>query len=307
VAVLSDLLETIQLTAAWPVTIDLRGEAAVRFHAPARVTLHLVLAGSVLARACDGCFERPLTEGHYLFVPAGVAHLIGGVSSQPIALPAHVASDRVPAWRFGQGPLASKLISAELDIDRSRINAVARIIPEVKRAIPEGAPTVFALPEMLSANGLQQTALIAGGRALFHRAAEAMLVNAVRERITSGNSASIGPLDVRAPMVAAALRLMYREPDRPWTLTTLAAAAGASRSVFAATFAEQVRITPIAFLTRVRMIRAEALLREDSQTLAQIASLCGYRSETAFNRAFSTHSGVSPGAWRRAMRATARG
>lgn len=306
-AVLSDLLETIQLAAAWPGTIELRGEAAVRFHAAERVTLHLVLVGSVRARACNGCFERTLAEGQYLFVPAGMAHLIGGASSQPVTLPAHEASDRVPAWRFGQGLLASKLLSAELDIDRSRINAVARIIPEVKRAVPDGAPTVFALPDMLSTRGLQQTTLIAGGRALFHRAAEAMLVNAVRERITSGNAVSADPHDVRAPIVAAALRLMYREPDQPWSLAKLAAAAGASRSVFAATFAKQVGITPISFLTRVRMMRAEALLREDSHTLAQIASLCGYRSETAFNRAFNGHSGVSPGAWRRAMRATARG
>jgi AraC-like DNA-binding protein len=305
-AVLSDLLETIQLVAAWPGTIELRGEAVVRFHARARVTLHLGLAGSSRVRACDGSFERTLAEGHYLFVPAGMAHLVGGISAQPATLPAHEPDDRIPTWRFGQGPPRGSLISAELDIDQSRITTVARIIPEVKRQVPDGAPTVFALPDMLSARGLQQTALIAGGRALFHRAAEAMLVNAVRDRITSGNSASVGPHDVRAPTVAAALRLMYREPERPWNLATLAAAAGASRSVFAATFAAEVGITPIAFLTRVRMMRAEALLREDRHALALIAGLCGYRSETAFNRAFSVHSGVSPGAWRRAMRATTR-
>lgn len=303
-AILSDLLETIHLVAAWPGTVELRGEAAVRFHAPMRVTLHLALTGSTRVRASDGSFERTLAEGQYLLVPDRMAHLVGGASSQPATLPAHEADDRIPVWRFGQGALASTLISAELDIDVSRINAVARIIPEVRRPVSDGAPTVFTLPDMLSARGLQQTALIAGGRALFHRAAEAMLVNAVRERITSGNAASSGPLNVRAPVVAAALRLMYREPERPLTLATLAAAAGSSRSVFAATFAGHVGITPIAYLARVRMIRAESLLRENRHALALIAGLCGYRSETAFNRAFSAHSGVSPGSWRRTMRST---
>lgn len=303
-AVVSDLLETIQLIAAWPNIIYLRGSASIQVSAPTRVTLHLVLTGTTRVRAHNGCFDRTLEERQYLFVPAGIPHLIGSIASKPLALERHQSGDRIPVMRVGNGAPACTLISAELEIDQPRIDTIAKIMPEVKRHVPEGAPTIFTLPDMLSTLGLQQTTLIAGGRSLFHRAAEAMIVNAVRDRLTSGYATSAAIPDVRTPAVAAGLRLMYKQPEHPWNLKTLAAQAGASRSVFAEAFAEQIGVTPIAFLTRIRMLRAEALIRENRHALTTIAGLCGYRSETSFNRAFSTHAGVSPGAWRRAMRIT---
>ncbi|MCK9541310.1 MAG: AraC family transcriptional regulator [Novosphingobium sp.] len=301
-AILTDLLESVRLVAAWPRMIDLRGEAVLQFDATHRVTLHLVLGGSTKVQACDGAFDRALCEGQYLFVPPGYAQLVGGASRHPQRLPAISPDDRIPALRFGDGPITCTLLSAELELDHARLDTIARIMPEVKRHVPDGAPTIFPLPEMLSVRGLKQTGLLAGGHALFRCAAEAMFVNSVREHISSGTAEASTSSDVRAAPVAAALRLMYRRPEHGWTLGELASACGVSRSVLASAFSRQVGTTPMAFLARVRMMRAETLLREDRLALAPIAALCGYRSETAFNRAFSIHAGVSPGAWRRAMR-----
>lgn len=301
-AVLTDLLDSIRLLAAWPGVISLRGEACVAFETMSHVTLHCMLTGSSRVRAEDGCFEHRLEPGQYLFVPPGIAQVVGGASREPQPAPVPQRSDRIAVARFGEGPPTCTIITAELEIDQARLDAVVRIMPEIRRHVPEGAPTVFDLPDVLSVRGLQQTILLAGGPAVFRCAAETMLVNAVRERITSGKAEGPATSAARTAPVAAAMRLMYRHPEKPWTLAMLAGAAGASRSVLASAFAQQVGTTPIAYLMRIRMMRAETLLRDDRYPLNQIASLCGYRSDTAFSRAFRAHAEMSPGAWRRAMR-----
>ena len=56
---------------------------------------------------------------------------------------------------------------------------------------------------------------------------------------------------------------------------------------------------PIAYLTELRMELARDLLLGSSETSKQIARRTGYKSDAAFNRAFTKHHGLSPGQWRR--------
>lgn len=69
-----------------------------------------------------------------------------------------------------------------------------------------------------------------------------------------------------------------------------------SRSAFAARFTELVGESAMRYLTRWRMQAAEARLRNEDVTVAEVALSLGYESEAAFNRAFKRHIGVSPGA-----------
>lgn len=299
---LTNLLQSVRLVSAQPRRIELRGEAAVCFGGVNRVTLHLALAGTTSVRAVDGAFARRVNEGEYLFVPANTGHVVGGLTVEPLPLRQAHEDDRTSVTRLGSGPKACLLLTASLEIDRTRLDAVARIMPEIKRQVSKGAPTVFTLPDMFTLEGLRQTTIISCGNVLLHCAAEAMLINAVRNHIFDGRAAATGSEVAQTAPVAAALRLMYRKPERHWTVARLAAECGAARSTLASSFRQQIGTTPIAFLTRIRMMRAEILLREDRHPLAEVARLIGYRSESAFNRAFSTHAGIGPGAWRRAMR-----
>lgn len=66
------------------------------------------------------------------------------------------------------------------------------------------------------------------------------------------------------------------------------------------------------FVLLRRVLRAKALMRESSATLAQISLACGFTDQPAFTRAFKRVTGLPPGAWRRCqthlgMRAPNRG
>lgn len=57
-----------------------------------------------------------------------------------------------------------------------------------------------------------------------------------------------------------------------------------------------------AYITRLRIDTAARLLQDTEAPVARIAGEVGYRSEYAFNRAFTRARGESPGRYRRAAR-----
>jgi AraC-like DNA-binding protein len=108
-----------------------------------------------------------------------------------------------------------------------------------------------------------------------------------------GKSLLVMPVPVR-PITYA----LHGTPAQRWTLATLAARAGASRSVLAERFTLCVGQPPIQYLTQWRMQLATHLLAEPGAKVVAVAAAVGYESEAAFSRAFEKCAGVSPAVWR---------
>lgn len=53
------------------------------------------------------------------------------------------------------------------------------------------------------------------------------------------------------------------------------------------------------WLDKLRMARAEELLRHSNAPIREIAAICGFRDPMYFSRAFRTRHGVPPGQWRK--------
>jgi transcriptional regulator GlxA family with amidase domain len=108
----------------------------------------------------------------------------------------------------------------------------------------------------------------------------------------------LGPGRVRSvvaeSVLGVALKSMHENVEAPWTVESLAAACGMSRSAFAAKFKELVGETPLEYLTNWRMHKATALLRKGDEKLFNVAKAVGYDSDTAFSKAFKRVSGVAP-------------
>ncbi|MVU78491.1 helix-turn-helix domain-containing protein [Nocardia sp. ET3-3] len=100
------------------------------------------------------------------------------------------------------------------------------------------------------------------------------------------------------PVIHAGLQAIHAEPAAPWTVQTLAARAGVSRSVFAQRFTATLGTGPLTYLTWWRMTCAARLLRESDLLLRVVAEKAGYTSEYAFAKAFKREFGISPGQFR---------
>jgi AraC-like DNA-binding protein len=96
------------------------------------------------------------------------------------------------------------------------------------------------------------------------------------------------------PVVGQALRLVHNSPDQPWTVASLAKAAGSSRSGFARRFNDLVGEPPMAYLTSWRLALAADLLAEPGATVGSVARQVGYATPYALSTAFKRVRGVSP-------------
>jgi AraC-like DNA-binding protein len=89
--------------------------------------------------------------------------------------------------------------------------------------------------------------------------------------------------------------------EEPWTVESLAAACGMSRSAFAAKFKDLVGETPLEYLTHWRMHKAAALLRKGDRKLFEVAKSVGYDSDAAFSKAFKRTFGLPPREYERSV------
>jgi AraC-like DNA-binding protein len=138
-----------------------------------------------------------------------------------------------------------------------------------------------------------------GSGVVVSRLADILFIEAIRSHVASPGGADVGWLSALSDRrLAPALRAMHQETAKDWTVEQLAAKAGMSRSAFAAHFKERVRQSPLEYLTRWRMFRAGALLRQGEQTVGQVAFAVGYETEAAFSKAFKRINGMTPGSYR---------
>ncbi|MGW5558182.1 AraC family transcriptional regulator [Micromonospora sp. NPDC003944] len=94
--------------------------------------------------------------------------------------------------------------------------------------------------------------------------------------------------------VGPVLRAMHDTPGRPWTLASLAAQAGVSRSTLAKRFTALVGEPPLTYLTDWRMTLAADMLAESTATVAAVARHLGYADAFGFSAAFKRVHGMSP-------------
>jgi transcriptional regulator GlxA family with amidase domain len=133
------------------------------------------------------------------------------------------------------------------------------------------------------------------------RLADVLFIQCVRAHIAaSSESCKSGWLRaIFDPKIGEALKAMHERVESPWTVQTLAEAAGMSRSAFALRFKELLAETPLEYLTNWRMYKATGMLQKDEGKLFEVAKSVGYDSDAAFSKAFKRVLGVAPREYRR--------
>lgn len=99
-------------------------------------------------------------------------------------------------------------------------------------------------------------------------------------------------------LLRPALEGMHDDPAHTWKLDELARRSAMSRSSFAERFTDVLGESPLAYLTRVRMLAAQKLLLHTERRVSDVAVEVGYGSDSAFSTAFRRVVGVSPRSFR---------
>jgi AraC-like DNA-binding protein len=278
-----------------------RAPWGLRFPARPEVALHLCVAGTCFL--FQGAERIAVGPGDVVLLPHGDGHAMADSARSPRRpLAEWLEGPGRARRRLGGDGLETVVLCGFYASVAPMVHPVLRLLParvhlrgaeEVARAL---GPTVSLL-DRESERGER------GGSVIVSRLLDVLLVQILRawaDRQPPGKAGWLGAL--RDPVLARALGLMHAEPGRDWDMTELARRAGTSRPTLARRFAAEVKQSPHAYLTNVRMQEAAHLLRTTDDGLGAIAGRVGYGSEFAFNRAFHRVLGAPPGAYRRGLR-----
>lgn len=94
--------------------------------------------------------------------------------------------------------------------------------------------------------------------------------------------------------IERARAFIHASADRNVTLDEVAGVAALSRFHLTRSFSEAFGLPPLAYHRALRLDRAAALLKTDTDSATGIAAQLGYGSLSAFTRAFRQHFGVPP-------------
>ncbi len=144
----------------------------------------------------------------------------------------------------------------------------------------------------------------------------------LRESLAAASGPSVAAVGLLAPVLRHYLENFLKPPEGPgrqalrerlerlwqevgrrldyaWTIERLAELACLSPTHLHRRTVEFFGVPPLRLVTRLRMERATALLRNSDLKLAAVARQLGYRTAYAFSDAFERHTGQRPGVFRR--------
>lgn len=98
------------------------------------------------------------------------------------------------------------------------------------------------------------------------------------------------------------IQIMHRQYQRPWTLAQLARKANLSVFHFAHKFKLCTGLTPLQYLTRIRIHTAMDLLASTMSPIKEVANIVGYTNPLYFSRVFRRETNKSPSNYRRDVR-----
>lgn len=266
------------------------------------VIFHLITEGECFVEL-DGQSPLQLQAGDAVLFPQGDAHRMTSTVGLPPAQGARLATvlaRRPRRLSYGGGGATTRLICGYMACDARLAGLMLAGLPPVVRVNLRGSNAGDWLEASLRYALVEVRSPRPGGDGVLSKLAEVLFIEVLRQYMNDqpeGRTGWLAGLGDR--IVGAALGALHARPAFAWTLEDLARESGTSRSVLAERFQHLVGSSPIAYLTRWRMMLAANLLRRSTAPLSHIAEDVGYQTDTAFSRAFRREYGVPPGIWRR--------
>jgi AraC-like DNA-binding protein len=241
----------------------------------------------------------PLTGGDcFLLAPASTYALRDNPRTRARSFCEAAPKNRSNVIHYGGGGVPTTVISGWFSFGQMSVKPLKRLLPELILVKADQAQTL-ALHATLQLLASEMAEPAPGSEVMVNRLADILFIQCVRIASSSENCKSGWLRAIFDPKIGSALKAMHERVENPWTVETLADAAGMSRSAFALKFKELLGETPLEYLTNWRMYKATRLLQQDNRKLFEVAKSVGYDSDAAFSKAFKRVLGVAPKEYRR--------
>ena len=305
---LDRLLDTLDITLNAFALCEIQHGYQLRFDPMDTVVVHYVLAGSGILRMGSGG-EATLQPDRMVVVPPGHTQWLGTDNrTRPVI---EVLSDERCARLSADGLVRFTAGAAGNEVEGGSWPKLVVVCGAITANYGGGFGLFDTLLLPLAADAAEVPGLHGAFSLLFtelscpgvgtRALAEALMTQCLilllrRELARSGGSQLFVALhDAR---LARAVTSVLEHPAAPYTVASLAAMAGMSRTSFAVHFQATYGETPLDFVQRVRLRHAATLLRTTALPVKVIAAAVGYASRSHFSRAFHTAYGIEPRGYR---------
>ncbi|WP_028035494.1 AraC family transcriptional regulator [Chelativorans sp. J32] len=269
-----------------------------------RAQFHFVARGQVFLRC--GQTVQAMNAGDAVLLPRGGLHELvsdaegtGRDITDFNAAPLCHSVSSIKACS-GEGCRSSDALvfSGCMEFDLGSMHPLVGLMPEVMLVgtLLDRYPEVLPMLEAMEREAHGERAGFAGVLARLADVVSAFIVRAWVECGCGDASGWVAAL--RDPRLGRVIAAIHRDPGRDWTVAELAAEMGSSRSVFAARFLAVTGMTPLRYVTELRMRLAAQWIGREHMPIETAAHRLGYGSQAAFSRAFKRAMGYSPGAMR---------
>ncbi|MET0661188.1 MAG: AraC family transcriptional regulator [Steroidobacteraceae bacterium] len=273
------------------------GAGAIRFPATKPAYFHLVLAGRVQLKLEEGGQPVDLQAGDFALLLYGAEHTLSGARGRARVLHTQEqwATDDQPAQlKFGSSPQDVRVLSGRLQLTRTLrsapVDRALRHLMWYRELQGSSTSTSSYLAQV------ERSCRLPGASAYVGALAQLYFVQALRQ--VHGEFREMFPVHIGSPEIGrmtAVVRKIRMHPERRWTVASMAREIGCSRSSFAAKFVDYAGMSPIKFVTKIRLTHAATLLQNNPELpLWQVAKRVGYVAQASFTRAFKSQFAVSP-------------
>jgi AraC-like DNA-binding protein len=239
----------------------------------------------------------PLTGGDCFLLAKGTSIVLrDSLRTRPKRSFREVAArDNSNVAHYGGGGAPTTIVCGSLSFHRASLKPITQLLPSFILIKADQAHSL-AVHNTMQALASEMAEQAPGSEVVATRLAEVLFIQALRAHIASGPERNKGWLRaIFDPQVGTALSAIHDSVKTPWTVESLAEAAGMSRSAFAARFKELLGQTPLQYVTEWRMQKAMQSLEQRDMKLIDVARSVGYETDAAFSKAFKRVVGANPG------------
>lgn len=281
---------------------EIRSGLRLSFDPMDAVTIHHVLAGTGTVRAA-GCSDAAYRPGSVIVVPPGLEQSLGetGAPTEQRASDGNcgLLADGLVRFTAGDGSRDTLVVCATVT---ASYGGTLGLFDRLQQPLVVDGADDPALRPVFDGLACEVSAPGIGTRALLEALMKQALILLLRRQLRALGAGA--PADaslfavLRDPRLARAMAAVVEHPAHPHTVDSLAAAAGMSRSAFAAHFSRSFDRTPMQFVGQTRLRLGADLLRETDLPIKVIAASAGFNSSTYFSRAFRDAHGIDPRTFR---------
>ena len=260
-----------------------------------RVSFHAIGAGHCWLHMKSLPEPRRLEAGDVLILPLDAPHVL---EANPTDRPKFGTNKAEKVIRIDPSKDGTALVCGFLDVSPPVRDLVMSALPDhlVAGRRDRDGEQIGRLTDAMFSEAMADGP---AADAMVERLADALLLKVFEVGIARIDR-PVGFIAALAdPQIGRAITAAIREPQREWTVETLAEAAFMSRSAFAARFSELVGRGPMEVVTDWRMQLAWRLLEQEHVGVAAVSERVGYQAEAAFRKAFKRYFGIGPGELRR--------